>query len=172
MGVETILSARRIVLMAFGEHKAPISPARWKAQSSPTSRPVICRSIPTPSRRARQAAAAELTRVKTPWLLGPVDWTPGPRFARPSSGWPITCKKPILKLTDEDYNEHGLQELLATPARPTTSTSKSSERCRTRSPDGPAASPPSGHAPTDIVPRPEATHLYPKRVLIFSPAPG
>ena len=58
------------------------------------------------------AAAAELTRFKTPWLLGPVEWTEA--TIRKAAIWLARkLEKPLLKLTDEDYNEHGLQELLA-----------------------------------------------------------
>src|SRR6185295_13541067 len=63
------------------------------------------------------AAASELTRFKTPWLLGPLEmfglkWDA--RMTRTAATWlALTVKKPLLKLTDEDYNEHGLQELLS-----------------------------------------------------------
>src|SRR6185436_11313880 len=62
------------------------------------------------------AAAAELTRFKTPWLLGPIEqlglsWDQ--RTTRKAAIWLArTLEKPILKLTDEDYSEHGLQDLV------------------------------------------------------------
>src|SRR5206468_5699618 len=59
-----------------------------------------------------EAAAAELTRFKSPWLLGPVQWDKA-AFRKAAIWLARHLKKPLLKLTDEDYNEHGLQELTA-----------------------------------------------------------
>ena len=63
------------------------------------------------------AAAAELTRFRTPWLIGSMEefgLTWDPKQTRRATIWLAQqLKKPLLKLTDEDYNEHGLQELSA-----------------------------------------------------------
>ena len=59
-----------------------------------------------------EAAAADLTRFRSPWLLGPVLWDD--RSIRKAVIWLARrLKKPILKLTAEDYNESLLQDLLA-----------------------------------------------------------
>ena len=56
-------------------------------------------------------ASEELIRIRLPWLVGPVDWTP--RLIRKAILWlSDTVKKPILKLQESDYNENGLGELL------------------------------------------------------------
>ena len=56
--------------------------------------------------------SAELTRFKTPWLVGPCDWTE--LLKRKAIVWLCeTTEKSILKLTDEDYNKNGLSDLLA-----------------------------------------------------------
>jgi glucosamine-6-phosphate deaminase len=120
MGVGSILAAKRVILLAFGEHKAGIIKRAVEGDITPT----VAASFLQEHRNARivldAAASAELTRIKTPWLLGNVDqfglkWdhTLTKRAAIWLAG---ELKKPILKLTDEDYNEHGLQELLSTRA--------------------------------------------------------
>ena len=117
MGVETILSARTVVLMAWGEGKANVIKRAVEGEVTPQ----VAASFLQQHKSARivldLAAASELTRFKTPWLLGPLDqfglsWDE--RTTRTAAVWlSQTLKKPLLKLTDEDYNEHGLQELLS-----------------------------------------------------------
>jgi glucosamine-6-phosphate deaminase len=117
MGVESILSAKRIILMAWGEGKALV--IKKAVEGEPTT--AIAASFLQQHANARivldTAAAAELTRFKTPWLLGSVEdfglkWDE--KMTRQAAIWlAMTLKKPLLKLTDEDYNEHGLQELVA-----------------------------------------------------------
>jgi glucosamine-6-phosphate deaminase len=118
MGVGTILDARRVILMAFGEHKAPV--VRRAVEGEITS--TIAASFLQQHADARfvldSAAAAELTRFKTPWLLGPVkqfglSWEDARTVKKAVIWLAKTLGKPILKLTNEDYNEHGLQELVA-----------------------------------------------------------
>lgn len=118
MGVGTILSARRVVLLAFGEHKAGV--IKRSVEGEITQH--IAASFLQEHRSAKivldAAAAAELTRFKTPWLLGDVRdfglaWDA--TLTKRAAIWLAReLKKPILKLTDEDYNEHGLQDLLGT----------------------------------------------------------
>src|SRR3954465_11703288 len=117
MGVDTILSARSVVLMAWGEGKAPVIKRAVEVEVTPH----VAASFLQQHKSARivldTAAASELTRFKTPWQLGPLDqfglqWDE--RMTRTAATWlSQTLKKPLLKLTDEDYNEHGLQELLS-----------------------------------------------------------
>jgi len=112
MGIKTILSAKEIYIMAWGQHKAEI--VRSSVEEEPTPRiPATFLQLHSNVRYCIDGAAAEkLTRVETPWRVGSCQWTDN-----------LTCKavvwlsqltgKPILKLTDEDYNEHGLSELIA-----------------------------------------------------------
>lgn len=118
MGVATILSAKRVVLLAFGEHKAEV--IRRAVEGEVT--PAVAASYLQQHRSARivvdAAAAAELTRFKTPWVLGSLEemglsWDQ--RMTRKAVIWlALHVKKPVLRLTAEDYNEHHLQELIAT----------------------------------------------------------
>ncbi len=117
MGVGTILDARRVVLLAFGEHKAGVIKKAVEGEITLS----IAASFLQEHAGARivldSAAAAELTRFKTPWLLGNIEefglrWDDA--TTRRAAIWLARAlKKPITKLTDEDYNEHGLQELLS-----------------------------------------------------------
>lgn len=117
MGVGTILEARRIILLAFGEHKANIIRRTVEGDVSQSVTASYLQHHPGVTIMLDPAAAAELTRFKTPWLLGPLSqfglaWDA--RMTKKAVIWlALSVNKPILKLTDEDYNEHGLQELLA-----------------------------------------------------------
>ncbi len=112
MGVATILQAKRIALLAFGEGKAEI--IRRTVEESETS------SVPSSflQRHAGtqvyvdEAAASGLTRYARPWSLGPIEWD-ATTIRRAVIDLATLSDKAILKLTEADYNEHGLQDLLA-----------------------------------------------------------
>ncbi len=110
MGVGTIFDAREVALLAFGEHKAPI--CRQAVQGEVTRRVAasFLQQHPNVTFFLDAAAAADLTRIKTPWLLGPCEWDEALR--RKAVIWLARkIDKPILKLTDEDYAENGLTNL-------------------------------------------------------------
>ncbi|MEL6671737.1 MAG: glucosamine-6-phosphate deaminase [Bacteroidota bacterium] len=112
MGVGTIMGAKKVILMAWGEGKAPI--IRETVEGTITE--LVPATYLQNHRNAEiildQASAAELTRLKAPWLIGSCQWDD--ELIRRGVVW--LCQKldkAILKLTDEDYNEHGLGELIA-----------------------------------------------------------
>jgi glucosamine-6-phosphate deaminase len=111
MGVGTILDARKIILLAWGDSKAEVFA---KAVEEPVSDALPASFLQEHEdirAFADEAAAGELTRKKNPWLVGPVEWTD--RTTRRSVAWLSShLGKPILKLLDEDYSEHGLADLL------------------------------------------------------------
>jgi len=111
MGIGTILEAREVALLAFGEHKAP---AVRRAVEEPVSVEVAASFLQDHGNVVfylDEAAAASLTRMSTPWLVGPCEWDNV--LQRQAVIWLARqSNKPILKLTDEDYAEHGLAELL------------------------------------------------------------
>src|SRR3989442_104226 len=76
MGVATILEAREIALIATGEHKAAIVRRSVEGEASPDVAATFLQGHPNTATYLDVAAAAELTRIKTPWLLEPVEWTP------------------------------------------------------------------------------------------------
>jgi glucosamine-6-phosphate deaminase len=111
MGVGTILDARKIVLMAFGEHKARIV---QKSVEGPVTESVAASFLqqhPDASFLLDQAAARELAAFARPWVLGHVDWTP--TLIRKAVIWlSLKVEKALLKLSDDDFREHELYELL------------------------------------------------------------
>ncbi len=111
MGVGTILDARKVVLMAFGEHKAPIV---QRAVEGPVTESVAASFLqqhPDATFLLDQPAARELASFARPWTLGPVDWTPA--LIRKAVIWlSLKVEKALLKLSDDDFREHELYELL------------------------------------------------------------
>jgi glucosamine-6-phosphate deaminase len=168
MGVGTILDARRVVLMAFGENKARIV---QQAVEQPMNQTVAA-SFLQQHRDAQvvldQAAAAELTRFKCPWLAGPVEWSEA-RIRAAIIWLARRVNKAILKLTDEDYNEHGLQGLLADHG-PAYEINLRVFRQMQRTITGwPGGKPASAKQPGDV--ERKRDRIFPKRVLVFSPHP-
>jgi glucosamine-6-phosphate deaminase len=111
MGVGTILEARKIVIMAFGEHKASIVCRAVEGEVTDAIAASFLQNHADTTFILDEAAAAELTAVSRPWTLGLVDWTPA--LIRRAVIWlSLTVQKGLLKLSDEDFREHGLYELL------------------------------------------------------------
>src|SRR3954464_8442056 len=117
MGVDSIMNARRVILTAWGEGKAPTIRRAVEGEVTTAVAASFLQQHASAEVVLDSAAAAELTRFKTPWLLGSLSecgrtWDDA--SVRKATIWLAqTLKKPLLKLTDEDYNEHGLQELVA-----------------------------------------------------------
>ena len=111
MGVKSIFKARRIILMGWGEGKAPILKQTIEGAISDQVPATFLQKHPNCMFALDLAAAAELTRVKTPWLVGSCAWND--RLIKKAIVW--LCQKlnkPVLKLTNKDYNDNGLSELL------------------------------------------------------------
>ncbi|MHC5023154.1 MAG: glucosamine-6-phosphate deaminase [Planctomycetota bacterium] len=112
MGVGTILDARRVLLMAFGEQKADVIAQAVEGPVTASVPASFLQEHPSATVYLDRAAAASLTRFRCPWIVGAVSWDD--RMIRQAVIWLAReLDKPILKLTDEDYNEHHLQDLLA-----------------------------------------------------------
>ncbi len=110
-GRGTILDARRVFLMAFGEHKAAIV---HKAVEQPPTEAISASFLqehPDATFMLDEAAAAELTAIKRPWEVGPCDWTPE-LIRKAVVHLSLTAKKGLQKLTDDDFRDHDLYELL------------------------------------------------------------
>jgi glucosamine-6-phosphate deaminase len=117
MGVATILEAREIALIATGEHKAAIVQRAVEGDVSPDVAATFLQRHPNVTAYLDRAAAAELTRIKTPWLLEAVEWTPA-MTDRAVVWLAEQVGKSILKLTARDYSEHHLSPLLAKHGAP------------------------------------------------------
>jgi len=168
MGVGTILSAKRVLLMAFGEGKARIIARAVEGEVSASVAASFLQEHAAAEVLLDRAAAAELTRFKCPWLLGSVAWDD--RTIRKAVIWLARkSEKAILKLTDEDYNENCLQDLLAEHG-PAYAINLRVFRALQRDVTGwPGGKPPSARLPGDVE-RP-GNEIFPKRVVIFSPHP-
>ena len=168
MGVGTILDSKKIILIAFGEHKAPVIAQAIEGPVTPSVAASFLQQHPSAQMMLDQAAAAELTRFKSPWLLAPVDWSA--YMTRKAVIWLAQkLHKPILKLTTEDYNENGLQDLAATQKSAYDINVDIFRALQETITGWPGGKPESAKRPGDIDRPTDA--IYPKRVLIFSPHP-
>ena len=166
MGVGTILRARRIVLMAWGENKADIV---RKAVEGPMTDAISASFLQDHSNAQfllDRGATSALTRVCHPWLVGSNDWTPA--LTRRAVTWlATTLDKSILKLLDEDYNEHGMGDLL-TAQGPAYELNIRIFRKIQHTISGW----PGGNPNADDRYRPERATPFPKRSLVLCPEPG
>lgn len=111
MGIGTILKAKQIFLMAWGQSKAEVLAKAIEATPSASLPASFLQLHKNVTFYIDQAAASELTRIKLPWLVGPVHWDRV--LIRKAVIWLARVRdKPVLKLRDEDYSEFGLSELL------------------------------------------------------------
>ncbi|MBI86408.1 MAG: glucosamine-6-phosphate deaminase [Planctomycetaceae bacterium] len=168
MGIGTILEARQIVLLAFGEHKAQVIARAVEDEVSPA----VAASFLQEHRNAQiyldHAAGADLTRMRSPWILGTVAWDE--KRIRQAIIWLARkLNKPILKLTEQDYNEEGLQDLLAEHG-PAYDINLSVFRHLQATINGwPGGKPRHAKQPGDLS-RP-FDDIFPKQILVFSPHP-
>jgi glucosamine-6-phosphate deaminase len=112
MGVASILAAKRVVLLAWGERKAPVIRGAVEGTVTETNPASYLQTHPNALFVIDEAAASELTRMKTPWLVDSVTWDNAMK-KKAVTYLSLTLKKPILKLTDRDYNDNGVSDLLA-----------------------------------------------------------
>jgi glucosamine-6-phosphate deaminase len=111
MGVGTILEARKIVLMAFGEHKAPIVQRAVEGEMTEAIAASFLQKHNDTTILLDAPGASQLTAVARPWVIGSVDWTP--TLIRRAVIWlSLKVGKALQKLSDDDFREHELYELL------------------------------------------------------------
>ena len=165
MGIDTMLSAKRIILMAWGEDKAQAVKAVVEDRPTPACPASFLQNHDNITFYVDDTAAADLTRIVAPWLVGPCDWTP--KFIRKAVVW--LCQKvgkPILKLTEKDYLENSLGELLELYGpfdKININVFNDLQHTITGWPGG--------KPNADDSTRPVAATPYPKKVIIFSPHP-
>lgn len=168
MGVGTILEARRILLLAFGEGKANIVAKTIEGYTNAGIPATFLQDHPNALFLLDEAAASNLTRVQAPWLLGDVDWDPL-TIRRAVIELSESVGKAILKLTDTDYNEQGLQDLLAAHGSAYDINLHVFRHLQSTITGWPGGKPEYAKLVGD---RPgHRDDIFPKRVLIFSPHP-
>lgn len=166
MGIETILGAKSIIVLAIGEHKSSIIQQTVEEEMDIDNPASLLQQHEDIKIVADCYAAAELTRVKTPWLVDTCDWS-DEFMVRKAVVWLCQkTEKPILKLTDQDYNNNGLSDLIAQigPAY-NLNIRVFNELQRT------ITGWPGGKPNADDTYRPERNSPAQKKVLIFSPHP-
>ena len=166
MGLETIMSAKKIVLMMWGEDKAAVAHRLIEGEVN-EEYPVTClQEHDDVLVVIDEAAAQELTRVKEPWLVAPpIEWSD--KLIRKAVIWLCqTVDKPILKLTHQDYIKNSLSDLLErvdTYDRINIRVFNEIQHI--------ISGWPGGKPNADDSTRPVSSSPFPKRVIIFSPHP-
>lgn len=165
MGVGTILKSKKIYLMAWGEAKAEIIRKTVEGEITEQIPATFLQKHENTKVILDEAASSELTRLKTPWLVGPVKWDD--RFIRKAVTWlSLKIQKPILKLTDEDYNQNGMSDIVTDHGPAYNVNIRVFNQVQHTITGWPGGKP-----NADDSNRPERAKPFPKRVLIFSPHP-
>jgi glucosamine-6-phosphate deaminase len=112
MGLQTIMKSKKIILMAWGQIKANIIKQAVEDDDNENIPASLLQNHDDVQFIVDEAAAAELTRFKSPWLSGEVEWTT-PLIKKAVVNLALKLNKPILSLTNLDYNDNGLGDLLA-----------------------------------------------------------
>ena len=165
VGLDTIMTAGKIILMAWGEDKAEAVKRVTEMKPDSEYPASLLQSHPDITCYTDETGASLLTRVVSPWMVGPCDWTR--KFMRKAVVW--LCQevhKPILKLTQKDYLEHSLGELLDRRGpydKINIDVFNDLQHTITGWPGG--------KPDADDSQRPVSAKPYPKKVLIFSPHP-
>lgn len=112
LGIDKIMQAKRIVLLAWGEHKAESVAKAVEGQVTSDIPASYLQQHTNATFILDETAAALLTRIKTPWLVDSVTWD-RKMIKKAVTHLSLHLEKPVLKLTNKDYNENGLSDLLS-----------------------------------------------------------
>ncbi len=165
LGVSSILNARKIYLTAWGEDKAHIIQQTVEGHVTDAIPASFLQTHNDAHVVVDLAAASQLTRIVHPWLVTSCEWND--KLVRAALTWLCqVTKKPILKLTNKDYNENGLGELLAKFGSAYNANIKIFNDLQHTITGWPGGKP-----NADDSNRPERALPYPKRVIVFSPHP-
>ncbi len=165
MGVGTIMKSKRIIMMAWGEGKSAIVKKAVEGPITDQIPSTFLQRHPNTLVILDEAASSHLTVVKTPWLVDTCTWDD--KLIRKAIVWLCQqVKKPILKLTNHDYMEHGMGDILnefGTAYQVNIKVFNQLQHTITGWPGG--------KPNADDSHRPERATPFPKRVIIFSPHP-
>ncbi|MEL6190845.1 MAG: glucosamine-6-phosphate deaminase [Bacteroidota bacterium] len=165
MGVGTIMEAKQIIMMAWGEGKSPIIQKTVEGPVTELIPATYLQQHPNAQIVLDEAAAAKIVRYDAPWLVGFTEWND--KMIRKAVVW--LCQrvnKPILKLTDDDYMENGMADLLTQHGSAYDINIKIFNELQRTITGWPAGKP-----GADDTYRPERAKPFPKKVVIFSPHP-
>ncbi|HEV3324828.1 MAG TPA: glucosamine-6-phosphate deaminase [Puia sp.] len=165
MGLSTILKARRIMLMAWGQIKAPVIQKAVEGNVTEQIPASLLQQHNDCTFVTDEMAASELTRFKSPWLTGDTNWTPS-LIRKAVVHMALKLDKPILSLTNNDYNDNGLSDLLVEKGDAYEINLQVFYLLRDSITGWPGGKP-GASLPT----HPERSEPFPKRSMIFSPHP-
>lgn len=165
MGVGTIMKAQRVFLMAWGDGKAGIITKTLEGQVTEQIPATFLQQHPNALVVLDDASSAKLTAIRTPWLVDSCTWDD--HLLRRAVVWLCQkLKKPILKLTNQDYTEHGMGDLISEYGSAYKANIKVFNQLQHTITGWPGGKP-----KADDTHRPERAKPFPKRVIIFSPHP-
>ncbi len=165
MGIADMMAAKEIALLAWGEQKALSISEMVEGPITESMPASVLQTHPKVNIYINLDAAAELTRISHPWLVTNCDWTN--KLIRRAIIWLCDIvNKPILKLTNKDYNDNGLSELITLYGSAYNVNIKIFNDLQHTITGWPGGKP-----NADDTYRPERAKPYPKRIIIFSPHP-
>ena len=165
MGINTIKNAKRIVLLAWGLNKAKVIQKTIEGKVTSQIPATYLQEHKNATFILDEESSSELIRIKTPWLVTSCIWTD--ELKKKAVFWlSEKVKKPILKLTDKDYNEYGMSGLIAKEGSAYDLNISIFNKLQHTITGWPGGKPDS-----DDTNRPERANPSKKRVIIFSPHP-
>ncbi|MFD0991184.1 glucosamine-6-phosphate deaminase [Mariniflexile jejuense] len=165
LGVKKIMEAKRVILMAWGEGKSNIIKASTEGEVTSRVPASYLQEHNNATFVLDKEAASKLTRINSPWLVEKIVWT-DKLIRKAVLNLALNLKKPILMLTDADYIENGMSDLLADSGPAYDINIKIFNKLQNTITGWPGGKPNS-----DDTKRPERAEPTKKRVLIFSPHP-
>ncbi|HMJ48455.1 MAG TPA: PIG-L family deacetylase, partial [Ferruginibacter sp.] len=165
MGISTILKSKKILLIAWGQEKAPVIKFAVEKEVTEEIPASLLQTHDDCTFILDDSAACELTRFKYPWLTGECDWSPD-MMKRAVVNLALKLKKPVLSLTNNDYNDNGLNDLVTEKGDAYEINLQVFYLLRDSITGWP------GGKPSDTRSSHPERHIpFPKRVVIFSPHP-
>ncbi|MFT5215813.1 MAG: glucosamine-6-phosphate deaminase [Glaciecola sp.] len=165
MGIGTILNAKRIILIAFGEGKAEVIKRAIEGDIVDQVPATYLQNHPNTVFVMDNAASAKLSRIDTPWVLGNIQWDK--QIEKRAVIWlSQKLNKPILKLTDREYSDSGMSDLIIENGPAYNINIKIFNELQHSITGWPGGKP-----NVDDTNRPERAVPAKKRVIIFSPHP-
>ena len=165
MGVDTIMQAGEIMLVAWGEHKSRIVREAIEKRYDSSCPASVLQRHKNAQVVLDLGAASSLTRISTPWVVTSCEWDD--QLIRRAVVWlSQQTGKSILKLTNKDYNDFGLSALITRFSLAYNCNIKVFNDLQHTITGWPGGKP-----NADDSNRPERAKPYPKDILIFSPHP-
>ena len=165
MGISTILKSKKIILMAWGQNKAPVVKKAVEEDDTEDVPASLLQNHDDCTFVIDETCAAELTRFKSPWLTGECEWT-DTMMKRAVVNLALKLQKPVLSLTNNDYNDNGLSDLLVEKGDAYEINLQVFYLLRDSITGWPG-----GKQEEQRTNHPERSKPFPKKVLIFSPHP-